>query len=104
MDGCAPELTRDGITGDSDSRWSCSRLTSADNAQCEIAFTFEDLQDIVDIEVAFWMGDEVSRRIQVIAECGCFVEIYPLVSCRPRGACVPVYIACMVTSVSIPHH
>ena len=68
IDGCAPALTRDGISDDSESRWSCSQSIVPDGTRCSIEFTFEDPQDIVDVDVAFWMGDEAPRTVVVIME------------------------------------
>ena len=64
-DGCGPELTRDGISADVESRWSCSQAIVDGERLCQIDFTFEDPQDVVDVEVAFWKGDERDRTLEV---------------------------------------
>lgn len=63
--GCEPMLTRDGITSEIESRWSCATKIVEDEGPCEIEFIFDEPQDIVDIEVAFWMGDERTRTLEV---------------------------------------
>lgn len=64
--GCLPALARDGATDDDDeSRWSCAKKVVADGGQCEIEFTFESPQDILDVQVAFWKGDERTRTLKV---------------------------------------
>lgn len=63
--GCAPALTRDGITDDVESRWSCAPSIVADGALCEIEFTFDTPQDIKDVQAAFLNGDELTRTLEV---------------------------------------
>lgn len=63
-DGCQPELTRDGSV-DLESRWACAQNLDPDGGLCEIAFMFEEPQDIMEIQVAFFKGDERSRTLQV---------------------------------------
>lgn len=63
--GCQPGLTRDGISADVESRWSCSQAIVDGENLCQIDFTFEDPQDIVDVEVAFWKADERDRTLEV---------------------------------------
>ena len=64
-DGCASELCRDGISDDIESRWSCAQKIVPDEGLCEIEFTFSDAQDIKEVQVAFWKGDERSRTLEV---------------------------------------
>eukprot|EP00904_Undaria_pinnatifida_P003009 jgi/Undpi1/12709/HiC_scaffold_6.g02377.m1 len=64
-DGCKAELTRDGDSTDEESRWSCSPSLVTNKSQCSISFMFEEAQDIVDVEVAFWKADERSRTLEV---------------------------------------
>ena len=64
-DGCAPALTRDGISTDIESRWSCAQEIVPDGGLCEIEFMFESPQDVMDIQVAFGKGDERLRTLQV---------------------------------------
>lgn len=70
--GCAPALTRDGITEDIESRWSCAQSTVPDGGFCEIEFTFESPQQVADIQVAFAFEDDSVRRLEVSV-------------CRPRN-------------------
>lgn len=64
--GCLPELAHDGIgEEDVESRWSCSKDIVPDGGQCEIEFAFGGPQDIVDVEVDFWKGDERTRTLKV---------------------------------------
>lgn len=64
-DGCAPALSRDGISADAESRWSCAQTIVPDGEPCKIDFTFEDPQDIKDVQVAFYKGDERLRTLEV---------------------------------------
>lgn len=64
-DGCKPALTRDGETDDTESRWSCAPSMVAGGKFCEIEFMFESPQDIVEVQVAFWKGDERTRTLEV---------------------------------------
>lgn len=64
-DGCTPTLSRDGITTGTESRWACAQKLVPDGSVCEIEFTFGEPQDIVDVEVAFYKGDERSRTLEV---------------------------------------
>ena len=63
--GCEGALTRDGITDDIESRWSCATRIVDDLGPCQIEYTFTEPQDIVDIQVAFWKGDERIRTLEV---------------------------------------
>ena len=64
--GCEPELTRDGVTAaNAESRWSCAAKLVPGGLQCAIDFVFEDPQDIMGVEVAFYKGDERTRTVEV---------------------------------------
>lgn len=67
-DGCLPELAHDGVSDLSDvgSRWSCAEDIVPDGGQCEIEFAFGSPQDIMDVRVAFWKGDERTRSLKVL--------------------------------------
>lgn len=60
--GCTAENTRDGSTVES-SRWSCKY--SLDDSVCQITYYFEEPQDIVDLKIALYKGDERTRTIKV---------------------------------------
>lgn len=65
-DGCLPGLAHDGIgEEDLESRWSCAKDIVPDGGQCEIKFAFGSPQNIVDVQVAFWKGDERTRTLKV---------------------------------------
>ncbi|CAM9292737.1 unnamed protein product, partial [Hapterophycus canaliculatus] len=64
-DGCAAELTRDGIASEIESRWSCATKIVPGGGACQIEYTFEEPQDVVDIQVAFWKGNERTRILEV---------------------------------------
>lgn len=64
-DGCLPALTRDGISAGAESRWSCSQQLVRDGGYCAIEFTFEDPQDLMEVQVAFWWGDERTLTLEV---------------------------------------
>ena len=57
-DGCLPENTRDGSRA-ANSRWSCQ------GDGCCITYTFEEPQDIVKLRIAFHLGDERIRTLDV---------------------------------------
>ena len=63
--GCAPVLTRDGITDDIESMWSCSQSIVPDGEFCKIEFTFASPLDVVDIQVAFPYEADSRRRLEV---------------------------------------
>lgn len=63
--GCEPTLARDGEVDEIESRWSCATKIVDDGGPCEIEFFFDEPQDIVDIEVAFWKGDLRTRTLEV---------------------------------------
>lgn len=65
VNGCAPELTRDGISDDVESRWSCNPSIVSDGGLCEIEFVFEAPQDLMSVQVAFWRGEERTRTLEV---------------------------------------
>lgn len=69
-DGCAPALTRDGISADVESRWSCAQEAAPGRGLCEIQFTFESPQDLMAVQVAFWKGDERLRTLEVSRTAG----------------------------------
>ncbi|CAM9234491.1 unnamed protein product, partial [Laminaria digitata] len=64
VDGCAPALTRDGIIADVQSRWSCNPSIVPDGGLCEIEFVFEEPQDVMSVQVAFWQGEERTRTLE----------------------------------------
>ncbi|CAN0387633.1 unnamed protein product, partial [Pylaiella littoralis] len=64
-DGCVPANTRDGISSEVESRWSCAMELVEDEGPCVIEYTFSEPQDIMDIQVAFWKGEERTRTIDV---------------------------------------
>ncbi|CAM9513011.1 unnamed protein product, partial [Ectocarpus sp. 12 AP-2014] len=63
--GCKATNTRDGIVSDIESRWSCATSLVPDEGPCQIEFTFSEPQTIVDIQVAFWKGNERTRTLGV---------------------------------------
>ncbi|CAM9502726.1 unnamed protein product [Ectocarpus sp. 12 AP-2014] len=63
--GCTATNTRDGIVSDMESRWSCATSLAPDEGPCQIEFTFAESQNIVDIQVAFWKGNERTRTLGV---------------------------------------
>ncbi|CAN0073204.1 unnamed protein product, partial [Ectocarpus fasciculatus] len=64
--GCLPDLAHDGVgEEDTESRWSCAKEIVPDGGQCEITFTFDSPQDITDVQVAFWKGDERTRTLKM---------------------------------------
>lgn len=72
-DGCLPDLAHDGIgEEDVESRWSCAEDIVPHGGQCEIEFTFGSPQNIVDVQVAFWKGDERTRTLKVCWCCWWF--------------------------------
>eukprot|EP00752_Nemacystus_decipiens_P018357 g16468.t1 len=64
-DGCAPSNSRDGVVSNVESRWSCATTLVGGGGPCQIEYTFAEPQDIVDIQVAFWKGDERTRTLDV---------------------------------------
>ncbi|CAN0231585.1 unnamed protein product [Scytosiphon promiscuus] len=66
VSGCLPDLAHDGLgEEDTESRWSCAKEIVPDGGQCEITFTFDSPQDITDVQVAFWKGEERTRTLKV---------------------------------------
>ncbi|CAN0124396.1 unnamed protein product, partial [Ectocarpus fasciculatus] len=64
--GCLPGLAHDvGGEEDTESRWSCTKEIVPDGGQCEITFRFNSPQDITNVQVAFWKGDERTRTLKV---------------------------------------
>ncbi|CAN0252790.1 unnamed protein product [Ascophyllum nodosum] len=61
-DGCEPSKTRDSDI-DGGSRWSCAR--SLEDKTCRLTFEFDSAQDIVEINIAFYKGDERTRAFKV---------------------------------------
>ncbi|CAN0059212.1 unnamed protein product [Ectocarpus fasciculatus] len=64
-DGCAAANAHDDIISDIESRWSCAKMLVPDEGPCQIEFSFAEPQDIVDIQVAFWKGNERTRTLDV---------------------------------------
>ncbi|CAM9574002.1 unnamed protein product [Ectocarpus sp. 12 AP-2014] len=67
-DGCAAIKAHDGIISDIESRWSCATMLVPDEGPCQIEFSFADPQDIVNIQVAFWEGNERTRTLDVYVD------------------------------------
>lgn len=68
-DGCKPENTVDNDL-DEQSRWSCAAKLIDENLEdemCEICYTFGEPQDIIDLGIAFFMGDMRSRTLRATA-------------------------------------
>ena len=57
-DGCVPENTRDRSRA-ANSRWSC------EGDDCCITYSFEEPQDIVSMRIAFHLGNERTRTLDV---------------------------------------
>ncbi len=64
-DGCSPAKSRDGISSDIESRWSCASKLVEGFGPCQIEYTFAEPQDIVGMQVAFWKGNERVRTLKV---------------------------------------
>lgn len=64
-DGCLPALAYDGDGDGVESRWACSKDIVPGGGACEIEFTFGAPQNIKDIQVVFWKGDERERTLKV---------------------------------------
>ncbi|CAM9470281.1 unnamed protein product, partial [Sphacelaria rigidula] len=60
--GCTPENTRDGDTSE-ESRWSCKY--ALEDTTCKVTYYFEEPQDIVELKVAFYKGDQRSRSLKI---------------------------------------
>ncbi|CAN0363610.1 unnamed protein product [Ectocarpus fasciculatus] len=63
--GCTATNARDGIFSDMESRWSCATSLVPDEGPCQIEFTFAEPQNVVDIQVAFWKGNDRVRTLEV---------------------------------------
>eukprot|EP00752_Nemacystus_decipiens_P017790 g15950.t1 len=66
--GCAAENTLDGVVTDVESRWSCSPMLTSPEAPCQITYTFAEPQDIADVQIAFWKGNERIRTVAVFLD------------------------------------
>eukprot|EP00903_Cladosiphon_okamuranus_P014629 g13565.t1 len=64
-DGCEGPLTRDGITDDIESRWSCAPKLVEGGGPCRIEYTFAAPQHVMDIQVAFLKANERTRTLAV---------------------------------------
>ncbi|CAM9504237.1 unnamed protein product [Ectocarpus fasciculatus] len=62
---CAPANTRDGIASESWSMWTCASIAVDAEGPCQIKYTFGEPQNIVDIQVAFWEGNKLTRTLEV---------------------------------------
>lgn len=65
LEQCAPTNTRDGISSESRSMWTCASIAVDAEGPCQIEYTFGEPQDIVDIQVAFWEGNKLTRTLEV---------------------------------------
>ena len=54
--GFLPVLSRGGMRDDVESRWSCAHKIVTDGGLCEIEFTLNDPQDIIEVQIAFLEG------------------------------------------------
>ena len=70
--GCSADLTRDRDTSDG-SRWSCREDLQGE--PCTITYEFEEPQDIVEVSIALFRGDERVRKLQVTASDGFSQEL-----------------------------
>eukprot|EP00752_Nemacystus_decipiens_P012336 g10936.t1 len=70
--GCSADLSRDRDTSDG-SRWSCSE--DLEDEQCTITYEFDEPQDIIYLNIAFYKGDERVRKLAVTASDGFYQEI-----------------------------
>ncbi|MEP2260962.1 MAG: hypothetical protein ABJI00_06075 [Paracoccaceae bacterium] len=62
--GCIPKNTRDHNLS-STSRWSCKGDILDNDKGCWIKYSFKEPQDIKEIEIAFYKGDEGTRTLKV---------------------------------------
>ena len=62
--GCIPENTRDGSRA-SNSRWSCKGDILDNDKGCWIKYSFHEPQDLENIRIAFYEGDENTRKLKV---------------------------------------
>ncbi|CAM9139580.1 unnamed protein product, partial [Ectocarpus sp. 12 AP-2014] len=63
--GCTATNTCHGIFAEIESRWSCATKLLDDEGPCQIEFTFAEPHNIVDIQVAFWKGNERTHTLEV---------------------------------------
>ncbi|MEP5731962.1 MAG: hypothetical protein ABJL67_21585, partial [Sulfitobacter sp.] len=63
-DRCTPENTRDHNLS-SNSRWSCKGDIFDNDKGCWIKYAFKEPQDLEEIEIAFYKGDEDTRTLKV---------------------------------------
>lgn len=61
--GCVAELTRDGNFGDN-SRWACRY--NIDENNCKLRYKFEDPQELISVDLAFYKGDERKRAFRIL--------------------------------------
>lgn len=61
--GCAPEFSRDSVIAP-ESRWSCKY--DLEGKPCNLWFRFKEPQDIVELQVAFYKGNERKRAFSVV--------------------------------------
>lgn len=64
-DGCEAALTRDGVTNQIESRWSCAPKLVEGGGPCQVVYTFTAPQNVMDIQVAFRKADERTRTLDV---------------------------------------
>eukprot|EP00903_Cladosiphon_okamuranus_P008223 g7916.t1 len=64
-DGCARGLTRDGISSVAESRWSCAPKLVVGEEPCQTEYTFAKPQDIRDIHVASFKGNDRIHTMEV---------------------------------------
>ena len=81
-DGCSPDRSIDGIIHDIASRWSCEHDFVSDGQPCQIEFVFDDPQDIMEVQVAFWKGEERSRTLEVSRTRNVFLAVGELYIAR----------------------
>ncbi|CAM9830288.1 unnamed protein product, partial [Ectocarpus sp. 12 AP-2014] len=90
--------TRDGIYTDIESRWSCATRLVPDKGPCQIEFTFAEPQNIVEIQVAFWKGDERTRTLGVRSVTNCELNMKGDKTNQPQRA-HPVILLSMLSSI-----
>ncbi|CAN0398701.1 unnamed protein product, partial [Scytosiphon promiscuus] len=64
--GCVPDNVLDGSL-DPDSRWACRPSFSLVDV-CELTFTFDQPQDIFEVRMAMFKGNERNRTVNVLAD------------------------------------
>lgn len=60
---CSADLTRDGDSEDDESRWSCHYKLEQKN--CKVWYRFNDAQNLDNIALALYKGDERTRSFKV---------------------------------------